>query len=796
MNKIYTIATLLAAGLLTSTAAVISPEQALNRAIAGSNSQSRVSSASNYQLALEQIDKVTNTPGIYIFAAEDGEPGFIVAAANDEYPHALLGYSTENIFDPNNIPPQAQWWLDVMAQKVASPSTPAAGQRLSVKSKASTAKTDIPPMVSTVWDQSKPFNNMCPTVNGKRSVTGCVATAMAQIMDLWHWPANGTGGSVTLSGMTVNFNESTYDWANMIDNYNYSYTTQQANAVAKLMLDCGFASQMAYSPDGSGASDFNAGIGMLKHFNYDKHLQYVLREWYTDQDWANLIYDELYNGRPIMLCGDDGTIGHAFVCDGYQVSNDLFHINWGWGGYYNGFFVITELNPQGTGIGGGSGDAGYNRRNSALIGIEPPVDGHSYIPTVAADKTFATDKPSYSRTSDAYIYFMGDFYSYALYDLDIYIGIKLVPADGGNAIYHFVENFEIQSGYGFASFRVALSDIPNGKYRVYPVCSTANDYSKGVWYPIHTNNTTKGYVDIDANASTVTVSGDVPEAYYAIQVNSTKPEGHWYPGVNYDVTLDVMANVATTKDNVVLLLYKGNQVIAYSNRELTLATPEANTAYSFTWDLSIPASLPLGKYSLGLAYSDEQYLYILDGANTTITVEEDPTNGVAKVESIYFVGSPSRGTSPTHPAEIDFAGQININLSCTTGPWSERVAGVFYNNSTGNLAGQTTIVPIQLQTGEKGTASVKVDATYSQDMKAGVIYQCVPYANGRGEIQSAKSFYVRFTGDLSGVENITTDNDDNAPAEYYNLQGMRIDNPAPGQMLIRRCGNKISKIIY
>ncbi len=796
MNKFYTIATLLAAGVLTSTAAVISPDQALNRAIAGSNSQSRVSAAADYKLAFEKTDKATNAPEIYVFAAEDGEPGFIVAAANDEYPRALLGYSAENIFDPNNIPPQAQWWLDVMAQKVASPSTPTIGQRMSVKGKASTAKTDIPPMVSTVWNQSTPFNNMCPTVNGERSVTGCVATAMAQIMDLWHWPANGTGGSVTLSGMTVNFNESTYDWANMIDNYNYSYTTKQANAVAKLMLDCGFASQMSYSPDGSGANDFIAGQGMLKHFSYDKHLQYILRDWYTDQDWANVIYDELYAGRPIMLCGNDGTVGHAFVCDGYQASTDLFHINWGWGGYCDGFFIITELDPEGSGIGGGSGNAGYNRGNSALIGIEPPVDGHSYIPTMAVGKTFATDRPSYSRASDAYMNFVGEFYSYSLTDLDIYIGIKLVPADGGNAFYHFVDNLEIQSGYGIESFPVALSDIPNGKYRVYPVCSTANDYSKGIWYPIHTNNNTKGYVDIDANASTVTVSGDVPEAAYAIQVKSTSPEGHWYPGVNYDVTLDVIANVSTTKDNVYLLLYKGTEICAISDRTVTLATPESNKIYSFTWDLDIPASLPLGKYSLGLAYSDGQYVYLLDGANTTVTVEEDPTNGVANVESIYFVGSPSRGTSPNHPAEIDFTGQININLECTTGPWSERVAGVFYNNSTGDPAGQTTIVPMQLQTGEKSTATVKVDATYSQDMKAGVIYQCIPYADGRGEINSAKRFYVRFTGDLSGVDDINADNDDNAPVEYYNLQGMRIDNPTPGQMLIRRCGNKTSKIIY
>lgn len=796
MNKFFSAVTLLAAGVLTSTAAVISPDQALNRALAGSNSQSRVSAATDYQLAFEQIDKATNTPGIYVFAAEDGKPGFIVAAANDDYPYSLLGYSDENIFDPNNIPPQAQWWLDVMAQKVASPSTPSTGQRLSVKGKASTTKTDIPPMVSAVWDQSEPFNNMCPTVNGERSVTGCVATAMAQIMDLWQWPEKGAGGSVTLSGMTVNFNESTYDWANMIDNYYRSYTTAQANAVAKLMLDCGFASQMSYSPNGSGASDFIAGQGMLKHFNYDKHLQYVLREWYTDQEWANVIYDELNDGCPIMLCGNDGQVGHAFVCDGYQANSDLFHINWGWGGYYNGYFVITELDPEGTGIGGGSGDAGYNRGNSALIGIQPPVDGHSYIPTMAVGKTFATDLTSYSRASDGYMNFMGEFYSYSLTELDIYIGIKLVPADGGNAIYRSAGNLTIESGYGIASFPIELSSIPNGKYRVYPVCTTASDYSKGIWYAIHTNNTTKGYVDIDANASTVTVSGDAPEAAYAIQVNSTSPEGHWYPGVTYDATIDVMANVSTTKDNVYLLIYKGSDIYAVSDNTVTLATPEANKIYPFTWDLSIPASLPLGKYSLGLAYTEGDYIYLLDGATTTISVTEDPTNGVANVESIIFVGSPSRGTSPNHPAEIDFAGQIQINVTCTTGPWSERVAGVFYNNTTGNQTGQTTIVPLQLQADEKGTATVKVDAAYSQGMTAGVIYRCVPYAAERGEIQSAKSFYVRFTGDLSGVDDIAIDNNDNAPVQYYNLQGMRIDNPQPGQTLIRRCGNTTSKIIY
>lgn len=216
---------------------VVTPNQALDRVMGNAGPMSAGMQQSRPQLVATR--SVDNQPAVYVFSLDSGK-GYIVLPADDEAT-PMLGYSDSGKFDAAAINPTMQWWLDEYAAEIKwLRENPSPDRYLSAPA---TARQAIAPMVKTVWNQSEPFNNMCPANGNRRCVTGCVATAMAQIVNYHKLPAgNGTGSaSVTYNGTTYTFdyaNES-FDWDNMLDSYNGSYTSEQAYAVAKLMYACG-----------------------------------------------------------------------------------------------------------------------------------------------------------------------------------------------------------------------------------------------------------------------------------------------------------------------------------------------------------------------------------------------------------------------------------------------------------------------------------------------------------------------------------------------------------------------------
>lgn len=226
------------------------------------------------------------------------------------------------------------------------------------------------------WNQRAPYNNMCPLYDGtNRSVTGCVATAMAQVMMYYRYPKalKATIKAYTTKSKGIRIPEissgATYDWDNMLPDYSQSdYTSAQAEAVAKLMYHCGAAVKMDYGPS-SGANVTPAILAT--YFGYDADLmQDLTRTCFSLQQWMTLIDNELKAKRPILYSGQSSGGGHEFVCDGSD-GKGLYHINWGWGGYQDGYFDLTILQPQKGGAGSGSAVDGYNRDCSMIIGIAP-----------------------------------------------------------------------------------------------------------------------------------------------------------------------------------------------------------------------------------------------------------------------------------------------------------------------------------------------------------------------------------------------------------------------------------------
>ncbi len=324
----------------------------------------------------------------YVFNRGDSE-GYVIVAGDDQF-DSFLGYTDEGEFDYQTIPPAMQEWLDDYADYIESiQQTPSAGP------KKLPVHPVIEPMVTTKWNQGDPYNLHCPNYfHQGLSVTGCVATAMAQILyyqrdksvteiqeDIPSYTLSSDQyGTMTVEGIPAG---STIDWYNMTDTYNSSSTAKQKNAVADLMLYCGVAVKMGYTNKSSGAYSSNVPDAINKYFGYGNKVKHASQSNYTEDSWDALIYKELSEGRPVYLSGHNDGGGHAFVCDGYD-GNQCYHINWGWGGSSDGYYMLSKLNPGSQGIGGSSG--GYSNGREAVYGWEPDNYMSKAIPMNSALK--------------------------------------------------------------------------------------------------------------------------------------------------------------------------------------------------------------------------------------------------------------------------------------------------------------------------------------------------------------------------------------------------------------------------
>lgn len=316
-------------------------------------------------------DKTNNAP----YYAFNLEQGYVIVSGDDEMTE-LVGYAENGFFDAENVPPQMQLWLDRYAEYVAAVQSGKAKARKILLSDSPSVVVE--PLVTTKWNQDAPFNNFAPEYtddnnNTQRCATGCAATAMAQIMKFHNWPEQGVGHysyeHQSFGTISSNFSEHVYDWTNMIDRYNNGeYSSEQADAVALLMKDCGVSLNMNYGPV-SGASIYSYYPAFKNYFRYTSRT--VNRSGCETAEFTKIITDELQEGRPIIYCGTGEDGGHAFVVDGYD-TNYFLHVNWGWGGYSDGYFDMNYMDPTGLGIGGGSGAFKWNQ---GIVLARPLKDG-------------------------------------------------------------------------------------------------------------------------------------------------------------------------------------------------------------------------------------------------------------------------------------------------------------------------------------------------------------------------------------------------------------------------------------
>lgn len=324
----------------------------------------------------------------YVFPNANSK-GFTIVSGDDRLPE-IVGYSSQGSYDENNLPEGFVSFMKAyqnLCNKVNLGDAEALKNLAEIKAwrnkkNASAASTSaVAPLLGNIeWDQTSPYNNMCPRYDSVHvAATGCVATAMAQVMAYYKYPKQlkadipgyvNRWNGIPMEIPTITREEGIYDWDNMLPKYNKeaNATQQQKDAVAKLMYHCGAAVRMSYGPESAATV---SATKLAKYFGYDADLMMDLnRATFTLDKWMQIIDTELAAGRPVLYGGQASDGGHQFVCDGKD-GEGLYHINWGWSGSQNGYFDLSLLNPEKGGTGSGNSTEGYNRLCSMTIGIAP-----------------------------------------------------------------------------------------------------------------------------------------------------------------------------------------------------------------------------------------------------------------------------------------------------------------------------------------------------------------------------------------------------------------------------------------
>lgn len=438
----------------------------------------------------------------YVFNA-GGNGGYVIVSGDDRV-EPILGYVEQGSFDPENIPDNMRAWLDGYAEEIKyvidndiNPNSPVLR-----RSKMKGTKHSIPEILTTRWNQGLPYNLTIEKYYKEdgtqaRPAAGCIATAWAQVINFHRFPDkiktqipayNKTYTLKDGSQKTVTFpavpRGAKIDWDNMRDTYSCSEShahTAQDTAVANLMRYCGQAVKMSY---GSSSSANWKVDDVIKYFGFDDSGHRVGRDECSIDEWQDLIYNEIAAGYPVPFSGSKISGGHAFVLDGFD-GDQLFHVNWGWGGGSNGWFLIGVLNSgDNSGIGAASGSGGYARGQAAVIGLRRPdnIKADTYLTISDVAVTATSVRSTYTNNTGATSSFN--------------VGIVMLDDDGNITL---VSNKLTVAGIANNASQVKTIPLANklsqGTYKLSPASKPMNSDN---WKPIF--NLRDEYIEAVVNA--------------------------------------------------------------------------------------------------------------------------------------------------------------------------------------------------------------------------------------------------------------------------------------------------------
>lgn len=580
-----------------------------------------------------------DTPPYYIFNAGNGD-GFIIVSGDDAAA-PVLGYSDKGAIDVDNLPDNMAAWLRLNALYVerCADGTIADGAQAAPRQGGDVV---VEPLLGDInWGQEYPFNEMCPEYYSSGGYThyysGCVVAAATQIMRYWCWPKQGTGSkSYKFNGQTLSadFGSTVYDWDNMLAEYpDKGATPEQVEAAATLTYHFDVAVEMEFNETGSGALSMLVPYAYREYFGYDDGTTMRKRNYYSSTEWLDIIRHELDEGRPVYYgaTSDNGLGGHAFVCDGYD-SEGYVHINWGWYGMSNGFFLVNHLTPSDLGAGGGSG--GYNRDQEIITGIKP-----------ATGEPAVFERPLYGMEFSCFDY--GDKFTLmdniTNYDVLPFDGqISVVVTRNGEVLKVLADISDSQlEGYGSGNRYTVMayqrnittnvgSDVADGDCEVR---LAFRETPSSPWQFMRHENGNPSYVRATAKGGKLTLHTDeVPHPDVTL-LNELEADGDIYAGGSALFTVQ-LRNDAKDFDlsNIVVRFTSVDNPEKYWEYENEVNVYNGSTE---TVDLlvDLDADMPEGEYTISL-YQEEFEAYPfkqVGGEDARLTVLPEATQPVMRL---------------------------------------------------------------------------------------------------------------------------------------------------------------------
>jgi len=471
MRHILTTSIIVAAVSLEATAidAYKAKQLAANcfQEIHGSNSQCG-------EMQIVACDSLHTSPTYYVCQPTEA-PGYFIISAIEGTPE-LIAYSETDSYQPQALPLPFRNLLTEYSMHL--------GQRASMQKQ--TNATTINPLIKTYWAQANPYNRLCPEADGQRTLTGCNATAMAQVLNYHQYPAAATGtGTATLNNQKlpdIDLSEYPLEWDLMLDTYKgVEYSEEQANAVATLMKVCGYSINTDYTLSYSGAYLEHARQALIEKFGYSPKSRIYLRNSYEKENFLALIHSELEAGRPIIV-GAQLTVsrgGHTFICDGYGV-RDKIHINWGWGEGQNNMVDIDFLAPNGY-------NESYNKYLKMIMGLQPRTEGEeSTLPYNLS----LCDSLKFTPSNKMYI--LPGIYNSCPSALNVYLGFCIRQ---GDEVVQYIDlnkktNLRFE-GYSNAVYGIlSLPALEDGEYTLQMVVKPVNTTE---WITVNPGDRTDGF---------------------------------------------------------------------------------------------------------------------------------------------------------------------------------------------------------------------------------------------------------------------------------------------------------------
>ena len=561
---------------------------------------------------LNKQQSTTSSRGYYVFP-HDGNCGYTIVSGDDRMPE-IVGYSTTDTYSEENMPDGMKHLMQAYeAMATALANGDAKAERCLAEKEALAADSTyrqprVAPLLADVaWGQSEPYNNLCPMYDGqRRTVTGCVATAMAQLMMYYKYPQTLKSDipayktdSCQLDIPLVSAGER-YDWDNMLPQYSGSaYTAEQANAVAKLMYHCGLSAKADYGPSTGARCRPNV---LVKYWGYDPDvIRHLYRERFSLREWTAILDAELQASRPVYYTGCSTTsASHAFLCDGAD-GNGLYHINWGWSGWSNGYFDITILNSDYSGAESATAPAdGFNYTCSMIVGIMPDngvADAPLIVtPLLTADKNewVGCDLLTTERADANWSFRLSiaaEFANYERTAFDGYVGVGLKDESG---IYLPLSTSKIylggmgENGSYYSEplrFKIVYS-FPEGRTRIYQIYSTDGN----TWQQC--GNSDKLFYEFDATDTTLRMVEDTLAA-------SLASVDEFVGG--YDASFNLTASTTACREQDVMLYVYGSQ------------TPDKPSEYAQSLYVNIPAKGHVTRrFALRPPSAGDLYVWVCD----------------------------------------------------------------------------------------------------------------------------------------------------------------------------------------